>query len=70
MKKFIIAIGAVLLLTVSSCQNLSSNIIYPKGLEDRTKKIEYSGHSYIVFSDGYSFDVVHDPDCECMIDYD
>ena len=70
MKKFIIAIGAVLLLTVSSCQNLSSNII-PKGLEDGVaKKIEYSGHSYIVFSDGHSFDVVHDPDCECMIDYD
>lgn len=62
MKKFIMALGIILLST--SCNNSSPDLV--------VTKIEYSGHSYIIFDSGYGYgcEVVHDPDCECMIDYD
>lgn len=41
---------------------------------NKISKIEYDGHRWVVFEkatfDGYIYDVEHDPNCWCMIDYD
>ena len=42
----------------------------------RIEKFEFEGHKYIWFRSlnggyaGWDGGIVHDPDCECMIDYD
>lgn len=33
-------------------------------------KFSYENHSYIMFTDGLSEGVVHDPDCDCHIDFE
>jgi hypothetical protein len=58
---------AIAVLLLASCNDKTPE-------EVKAKKFEFEGHSYIEF---YRYDMhvnytgfVHDPDCQCMIEYD
>ena len=75
MKKFILAIFAVLLL--AACEPESQKATYSDdGTKIYARKFEFEGHQYIEFyrPGGFSYDnytgFVHDPNCWCMIDYE
>ena len=81
MKKFIVLLFSCLLL-ICSCTSTpaSTPVIYKNEVTtstfDRIIKFDFENHKYIWFRSlnggytGWDGGIVHDPDCDCMIDYD
>ena len=76
MKKIIVLL--VLILCLCSCKE-NKTVVYDDpttALFNEIVHFNYQGHRYIWFKtyeglqQGWSGGIVHDPDCECMIDYD
>lgn len=34
-------------------------------VQDTLKKVEYEGHTYLVYYSGYKFGICHDENCKC-----
>lgn len=66
MKKFtIILLGINSVLITLGVLALVSNNIEAKHSNIVTSDIVYEGHSYIIFEDAKTFEIIHNPDCEC-----
>lgn len=74
MRAFFLAVAVLLL---SGCGNHEihneAEVTYEIRNEAKIRRFEFEGHTYIWFKrlhSGYSGGIVHDPDCQCMIEYD
>ena len=85
MKKIIVFIvSLIVVLMVVGCERkpavINDNYDTAEYIFTRVEKFEFEGHRYIWFINdanivngyghGTSGGIVHDPNCECMIDYD
>lgn len=62
---FIILVGINSVLITWGVLATASINIKAKHSDIVTSDIVYEGHSYIIFEDDKTFEVIHNPDCEC-----
>lgn len=69
MKKLTLTLLALLALTLTGCENPSTNAqsqrIESSGIPESLEVVKFKGHSYILYKGYRRGGITHDPDCPC-----